>query len=223
MTAPWPINTRMAKGWLQLLLSSLLLALFALGGSSLVALLYQQTHAKISANQHDDLLQNLNAVVDPRRFNNDIVNDRVTVRAPWLLGTPLDVEIYRARRNDLPIAVVLPVIAPDGYGGQIQLLVAINADGSISGVRTLQHQETPGLGDAIEANKSDWIFAFNGHSLDNLDENEWRVQRDGGSFDQFTGATITPRAVVGAVHRSLIYFRTERPKLLFGSSPQTIP
>jgi electron transport complex protein RnfG len=121
---------------------------------------------------------------------------------------------YRARLNQQAVAVIFPVIAPNGYSGKIKLLVAINPQGSLLGVRVLSHKETAGLGDAIEKNKSDWIDSFNHRSLINTPERAWQVKRDGGDFDQFTGATITPRAVVKAVHNSLLYYQQHK-HLLF--------
>ena len=112
-----------------------------------------------------------------------------------------------------PVALAMEPVAPDGYGGAIKLLVAIAYDGSVLGVRVVNHQETPGLGDAIEIAKSKWVTEFNGRSLSNLDAKAWHVKKDGGTFDQFTGATITPRAVVKAVYHCLEYFKTNRDKL----------
>jgi electron transport complex protein RnfG len=115
--------------------------------------------------------------------------------------------VYRARKYGWPVAVVLAPVAPDGYNGTIRLLVAIKMDGTLAGVRVIQHRETPGLGDAIEAERSDWILGFDGKSLNDPVQEKWKVKRDGGDFDQFTGATITPRAVVKAVNKALLYFR----------------
>jgi electron transport complex protein RnfG len=111
------------------------------------------------------------------------------------------------------VAAVLASIAPDGYAGTIKLLVGINYDGSIAGVRVVSHKETPGLGDAIEAERSDWILGFNGHSLREPGEERWKVKKDGGIFDQFSGATITPRAIVAAVHNTLSYYQNNREAL----------
>lgn len=109
--------------------------------------------------------------------------------------------------------MVLSPVAPDGYNGAIKLLVAVRTDGSLAGVRVVSHRETPGLGDPIDTDKSDWIFAFDGRSLDNPSEARWKVKRDGGDFDQFTGATITPRAVVKAVYQTLIFFERHKDRL----------
>ena len=132
-------------------------------------------------------------------------------RDPKLLG-PLaaDDKIYLARKDGRINTVIIPAIAPDGYTTQIKILVGIHADGSIAGVRVTEHRETPGLGDKIETRKSDWIQGFNGLSLGNPAGEGWAVKKDGGQFDSFTGATITPRAVVSAVHRALLYFRDHK-------------
>ena len=120
---------------------------------------------------------------------------------------------YRARYRGAPAAVVLAPVAPDGYSGKIRLIVGIQYSGVLSGVRVVSHQETPGLGDKIDVRRSDWIKSFAGLSLRDPQQADWRVRRDGGVFDQFTGATITPRAVVAAVRRSLEYFDTHKDTL----------
>ena len=121
---------------------------------------------------------------------------------------------YLALKGGEPSALILPVTAPDGYSGAIHLLVGIFADGRLAGVRVLSHKETPGLGDKIELAKSDWVRSFEGKSLSDPGEDRWAVKKDRGDFDQFAGATITPRAVVKAVHGALRYFDTHRAQLL---------
>ncbi|MBE9559884.1 MAG: electron transport complex subunit RsxG, partial [Proteobacteria bacterium] len=123
-----------------------------------------------------------------------------------ILSTKEETLAYRARKNSQNVAVVFTSVAPNGYNGSIRLLVGINADGSLSGVRVVKHRETPGLGDVVEISRSDWILGFDNKSLSDPDTRGWKVKRDGGVFDQFTGATITPRAVVKAVHNALLYF-----------------
>jgi Na+-translocating ferredoxin:NAD+ oxidoreductase subunit G len=118
------------------------------------------------------------------------------------------------------VAVIIPVVAPDGYAGDIELLVGVNRDGSIAGVRALRHSETPGRGDKIDSDKSDWVLGFAGRSLANPLLAGWAVQQDGGVFDQFTGATITPRAVVAAVLRAL-QFANDNRAALFGPDDAT--
>jgi electron transport complex protein RnfG len=113
--------------------------------------------------------------------------------------------VYRARKQNQPVATIFQVTAPDGYSGNIRLLVGVNSDQSLAGVRVLAHKETPGLGDKIEIEKADWIKQFTGKSLINPSESQWAVKKDGGEFDQFSGATITPRAVVNQTKRVLVW------------------
>ena len=111
------------------------------------------------------------------------------------------------------MAALINAIAPDGYRGPFELLIAINRDGSLYGVQVLDHDETPGLGDAFENREADWLTDFQGRSLENPPQARWTVRKDGGDFDAFTGATITPRAIVKAVRRSLEFYRTRRDQL----------
>jgi electron transport complex protein RnfG len=150
-------------------------------------------------------MASLNEVMPHDRHDNDLLADRITVSDP-LLGRNGH-HIYRARQDGEPNGAVLEATAPDGYGGNIALIVGVDMQGKVQGVRVVPpHNETPGLGDKIETKKSDWIYGFNGLSLGNPADAGWAVKKDGGQFDSFTGATITPRAVVGAVHRALQYF-----------------
>lgn len=190
-----------------------LLAAFAAAGTLLVATTEQGTRARIADNEREFLLRTLDVLVDPARYDNDLLADTRTVVAPGALGTEEPVTVYRARADGEPVALVLTAVAPDGYSGPIRLLVAVNHDGTLAGVRVLGHRETPGLGDGIEAERSDWILAFNGRSLGDPPAEGWGVRRDGGEFDQLTGATITPRAVVAAVRRVLQYYESEQAML----------
>lgn len=196
-----------------ILVSALLLTLFAVIGVALVAFTFDHTRERIAANERDALLRNLHAIIAPDAHDNDLFSDTIEVTDPQLLGTHEAVTVYRARMQGTPVAVVLTAIAPNGYSGAIKLLVGIYHDGTVAGVRVLGHRETPGLGDAIEAERSDWILDFRQRSLSNPGHEGWKVRRDGGVFDQFTGATITPRAVVKAVHNSLIYYQRHRDTL----------
>ncbi|SCZ62800.1 electron transport complex subunit RsxG [Thiohalomonas denitrificans] len=195
----------------NMLLGAFLLGLFAIAGTSLVAFTYDATAERIAENERQALLSSLHQLVPPDRHDNDLFADFTYVSDP-LLGTSRPVPVYRARRNDEPVAAVLTPFA-DGYGGSIRLLVAINVDGTLAGVRVLRHQETPGLGDKIEAERSDWILQFQGLSLEHPQPSGWAVKKNGGVFDQFTGATITPRAIVNAVRNSLVFFRDNRERL----------
>jgi electron transport complex protein RnfG len=193
--------------------SALVLALFAIAGTGLVALTNEATHARIAENERLALLAGIHALVPPEEIDNDPFNDTIQVSAPELLGSDAPVTVYRARKGGGEVAVIFTVVAPDGYSGAIRLLVGIRADGTLAGVRVVAHKETPGLGDKIEPGKSNWSAAFRGRSLDNPRVDGWKVRKDGGVFDQFTGATVSPRAVVAAVHRALRYYRDHREAL----------
>jgi electron transport complex protein RnfG len=189
------------------LISAAFLFLFGVIGSGLVAFTHDSTAERIAENQRRALLTSLNELVPASAYDNDIYADILYVHNSELLGTSDAVPIYRARKAGWPVAAVLAPVAPDGYNGDIRLLVAIKLDGTLAGVRVLQQRETPGLGDSIEAERSDWILVFSGKSLTNPGPEQWKVKRDGGLFDQFTGATITPRAVVKAVKNALLYYK----------------
>jgi electron transport complex protein RnfG len=190
----------------QILLSGLFLALFAVVGTSFVAVTEHNTRDAIAENERRVLLRNLHALLPAEKLDNDIVSDTLLVGASTLIGTEDESLVYRARLKGEPVAIVFNSVAPNGYSGKIHLLIGIYLDGSIAGVRAIKHAETPGLGDAIEIQKSPWVLDFEGKSLDNPAQTRWRVKRDGGEFDQFTGATITPRAVVEAIRSTLLYY-----------------
>jgi len=191
----------------------LLLAAFAIGATSLVVVTEVQTHDKIIDNERQTLLNAINAVIAQDSYNNEIITDTLLLAEQSELGTKEPTTVYRARNDNTPVAVALTAIAPNGYNGKIKLLVGIAYDGSLTGVRVINHKETPGLGDKIDAKKADWIFSFNGLSLTQPQQSMWKVKKDGGQFDQFTGATITPRAVVSAVKKALLYFDNHKDEL----------
>lgn len=207
-----------------MLITAALLGGFAIVGTTIVAMTQHNTRDVIAENQRQQLLRTLNEVLPQGSYDNDPAQDVITVRSRELLGTSKDVAVYRARRDGDPTAVVLTPIAPDGYNGDIGLLVAIETQSdTLTGVRVLFHKETPGLGDWIELEKSDWILSFNGYSLDNPDELGWRVEKDGGIFDQVTGATITPRALVKAVYNTLQYYDRHKAELFAPAEPAESP
>lgn len=197
----------------NMITAAVILGVFALLGAGLVGTTYEGTKEQIAANEREFLLRTLNEMVPARAYDNEIYTDTIQVRSKQLLGSEEAQTIYRARKNGKPVAAIITTTAPDGYNGKIKLLVAVDLAGQIGGVRVLSHQETPGLGDAIEAEKSDWINDFYGHSLHAPDPQGWHVKKDGGIFDQFTGATITPRAVVKAVYKALIFYFLNREAL----------
>ena len=194
-------------------ISAIILGLFAVIGTTLVSFTYDSTREQIKANQRMALLRSLHHIIKPDEHDNDIFTDVIMVTNPTLLGSAKPVPVYRARKQGKPVAAVIASVAPDGYNGSIYLLVGIYHDGSLAGVRVVRHIETPGLGDLVDEQKSDWILRFRGKSLQDPQPDRWKVKRDGGEFDQFTGATITPRAVVKAVYNSLLYFRQNREQL----------
>ena len=171
------------------------------------------TRARIERNEQAWIQQHLDALVPPQSHDNDLLTDVIDVVSPQLLGTARPVRIYRARRGGAPVAAVIRSVAPDGYRGPIELLVAIANDGSLLGVRVLRHNETPGLGDAFERRVPHWLDAFKGRSLSNPPQQRWTVRKDDGDFDAFTGATITPRAIVKAVRRTLEYYQANRDRI----------
>ncbi|MGD8932094.1 MAG: electron transport complex subunit RsxG [Chromatiales bacterium] len=193
-------------------LAALILSGFAIVGTTLVAFTHEVTKARIAENEKAAMLANLNALVPPTSVNNDMLSDIMTVSDPELLGAQ-QTQVYRGRKDSQPVAVVLDPVVPDGYSGPIRLLVAVRYDGTLGGVRVLSHKETPGLGDKIELSRSDWILGFDDKSLGNPPMDEWKVKRDGGVFDQFTGATITPRSIVKAVKNTLIYVQEHHDAL----------
>ncbi|HLU61873.1 MAG TPA: electron transport complex subunit RsxG [Gammaproteobacteria bacterium] len=195
------------------LLGATLLAVAAAVGVAIVAYTFEHTAPQIRENEREVLLATLNEVLPANEYDNALVDDAITVTDPEMLGTTQPVTVYRAFRGGEPVAALFTSVAPDGYSGEIRLLVGVRADGRLSGVRVLAHKETPGLGDPIEIRRSDWITSFDGRALGDPPLERWKVRRDGGVFDQFTGATITPRAVVKAVRNTLIYFERHREEL----------
>jgi len=204
----------------HMLRTSILLALFAVIGTGLVAYTYDSTKAKIAYNEKQFLLKKLHVIITPDEHDNELFQDVIAVTSENLLGTKKSVSAYRARKNGAPVGVIIAPIVPDGYNGEIKLLVGIYYDGSLAGVRVISHRETPGLGDRIEEKRSDWILTFRSRSLENPGTKDWRVKRDGGAFDQFTGATITPRAIVKAVKNCLLYYADNKQQLF---SPLIVP
>ncbi len=200
---------------------SVRLGLFALGTAVLLTLINMSTSDRIAEQRRIAERAALEEVLPPTRHDNDLLADNFTLEPAStgyaqleLLGLSAPRQAYIARQNGQVSGVILPAETAEGYSGTIMQLVGIDRDGNLTGVRVLQHNETPGLGDKIEPRKHPWIFTFDGRSLRNTDTVLWQVKKDGGDFDQFVGATITPRAVVGAVHKALQFFEANREQLL---------
>ncbi len=183
--------------------SGLLMFAFTLICVFIVSLVEQTTEDKIEFNEQQLLISRLHEITSD--YDNSILADKY-FRDVELHGIKQTVTIFPAKKNGQVVAHLVEHTYPNGYNGDIRLLTGVDRKGQLIGVRVINHRETPGLGDKIEARKSDWIKGFNGLSLDNPIKSKWKVKRDGGYFDQFTGATITPRAVVSAAYQVLEYF-----------------
>lgn len=201
----------------------LLLAGFAALTALLVAGTYLGTRDRIRDAERAAEEKALLQIVPRVLHDNSMLDDRMPLPAgDPLLHLPDDRSLYIARRDGVAQAALVPAVAPDGYSGNIELLVGVNRDGTVAGVRVLRHRETPGLGDAVDHRKSDWIESFRGRSLRDPQPARWTVRKDGGDFDQFTGATITPRAVVRATARVLEYVEAHH-QTIFGAEAGNDP
>jgi electron transport complex protein RnfG len=195
--------------------NSLLLALFAVCTTLLIAGTFLSTKDNIAEQKRRAEEKALLEIVPRERHDNTMLDDTLAIGpAAEGLGLTGDKRIYLARREGEVITAIIPAIAPDGYTGDIELIVGVNRDGSVAGVRVLAHRETPGLGDKVDVKKSPWVLDFNGRSLSDPTIDGWAVKKDRGVFDQFTGATITPRAVVGVTRRVLQFAESNRETLL---------
>lgn len=190
---------------------AMLLGGMATLASALLVLGDQQTEADIALRQAEDLKASLSQVLPDDIHDNDLLSDVITLPPVGEEKVPL--KVYRAHKGDAISAVAFETSAV-GYAGPVTSIMGVDAKGNVLGVRVLSHAETPGLGDKIEISRTKWILGFDGHSLSNTTEKQWHVKKDGGEFDQFTGATITPRAVVKSVHLGLQRFEENRDILL---------
>jgi electron transport complex protein RnfG len=198
-----------------------ILFVFALVATAVLAFTYDRTEPTITRSQQANTLALLNQVLPATLYDNDLLSSQTSIPADDLLGTRQPSSLWIAQRAGTVTAVVLEAIAPDGYSGNIHLLVGIDLDGRITGVRVTTHRETPGLGDYIHRTKSPWIDQFAGKTLIEPEPKHWKVVKDGGRFDARAGATISPRAVVKAVKGALEYFARHRTE--FVAPPAAIP
>jgi electron transport complex protein RnfG len=191
-----------------------ILAGFALIASVLLGVTNCSTEGTIQRRLDEDLKKSLEEVVPAALYDNDMLQDTLNIpSAEYNIGAN-ETTVYIAKKAGNVTAVCFKFIAPDGYSGAINMIMGIDRDGNILGVRVLSHKETPGLGDKIEVAKSNWILNFVGRSLDNLAPAKWSVKKDGGEFDQFAGATITPRKSVQAIYRGMQLFKAHQAQLI---------
>lgn len=206
------------------------LGLFAIVTAGSIGVAQVATKDSIERNINIAQAKALHEIVPRSEYDNDLLNDTISLAHDGvhrelnvrLLG-PIDEDAvaYVARKNGKAHTIILPVTAPDGYTSNIDMIVGVKLDGRLAGVRIINHKETPGLGDKIEAKKHPWILQFAGLSLSSPEEKSWAVKKDGGAFDQFTGATITPRAVVRSVRLALQFFKQHRHELAFDNKDLT--
>jgi electron transport complex protein RnfG len=201
--------------------TSLILFIFAVIGTAMMAYTFRHTEPIIEKSAQAEKLALINQVLPKTLYDNDLLAAHRELPADDLLGTRKPSGIWLATKAGQPAGVVLEAIAPEGYSGDISLLIGISADGVVTGVRVIQHKETPGLGDYIDLAKSPWVLQFNGKSHSEENDGRWKVKKDGGEFDSRAGATITPRAIVKAVREALKYFQLHREELL--QAPKTSP
>lgn len=207
-----PTATRMAVR------TAIILFLFVVVFTGLLSTAYLNSKPAIDAAAIEEKMKLIDEVLPRNLYDNQLLKDTQQLAATPELGQDDTSTVYRARQNGATTALVLEAVAPDGYSGKIRLLMAVAADGALIGVRVTQHRETPGLGDYIEPKKDKnktrpWITQFNGVSLASLGERDWRVKKDGGHFDSVAGATVTPRAIVKAVHKAMRYVAEHRNEL----------
>jgi electron transport complex protein RnfG len=196
--------------------NSIVLALFALVTSLILATTNELTYERIEQSEREAAQRALLEIIPLERHDNDMLMDVQPVPEQFwaTLGLKKGGNIHIARDQGQPVAAIIPAVTPDGYSGAISMIIGVNFNGSVAGVRVVDHRETPGLGDKVDLKKSDWILSFNGKSLVNPQASGWTVKKEGGDYDQFTGATISPRAVIKQILKTLQYFEDDRERLL---------
>lgn len=206
------------------LFNALLLGAFAVGTALILGLTYTGTKDLIAESQRIAEEKALIEVIGARPFDNSLLDDIIALNADQSERLNLSSgNIIRVVRFQSVIqGFIFPAIAPDGYSGAIGMLIGIDTEGTLLGVRVVDHRETPGLGDKIDLKKSDWILGFQGKSLQSPTADNWAVTKDGGDFDAFTGATITPRAVVKIVKTALQLSQSDM-SLLIEMAQQEMP
>jgi electron transport complex protein RnfG len=203
----------MANASARWLLTAVALGVFAVAGFYLVRGVYDWSDDLIAANQRARVVARLNSVLEPGLSGHDLTTTLLAVTDPELLGSDGPVDVFVLTDRGAPMATVFAAVAPHGYNASIELLIGISPNSTVTGVRAVRHRETQGLGDAIEIAKSDWMLQFDGKALIAPPPELWAIDQDEGEFDSISGATVTSRAVVGAVKNTLLYFEQHRNEL----------
>ena len=191
---------------------------FTLVFTALMAGTYKATEPMVAASALAEKLRLIGEVLPPGQYDNDLMADAITLPPIQALALDDETRLWRARRNGVPVALVFEAAARDGYSGRIGLILAVNANGRLQALRVTAHKETPGLGDYIDPKKDrnkalPWISQFSNLGFDTVPSAKWRVKKDGGRFDQMSGATISARAVTNASGRALTWAIEHRDKL----------
>jgi electron transport complex protein RnfG len=195
-----------------------ILLVFTLAFTALMAEVYQLTKPVLEATALDAKRRTIAEVLPNDIFDNDLLADAITLPANPALGLAEPTQLYRARKDGQPAALVFETAATDGYSGEIRLILAVKADGRFAAVRVTMHKETPGLGDYIELKKDKnkarpWITQFQGMSLAEVTDKEWKVKKDGGRIEYYAGATVTPRAVAKAIFKAVKWAEANQNQL----------
>lgn len=194
-----------------------IMVVFSLVGTALLAFTHESTKGPIAASEIAKKMKEFDEVLPSSEHNNSLTNDTVKIPQGGELGNREDTLAYIAKLDGKPQAVILETTAHDGYSGDIKLLLAVRVNGTVAGVRVITHKETPGLGDYIDIAHGNWIKSFDGLSITTRPDMQWKVKKDGGQFDYMAGATITPRAVVKAVHQA-VTFVGQHQSMLFADA-----
>ena len=201
--------------------SGVTLAVIAAICTALVALTYRLTAERIVANEQAWLERSLQPALSGLFYDSGVTESKIIIPPPHELPGSETAIIYRVYAEDAPVAALFIVSARDGYAGPIRILAGIDTMGVVTGVHVLEHRETPGLGDRVESTKSDWVKQFNGRSLLDPEPTGWAIKGDGGQFDQLTGASVTPRAIIKAIKETLLYFEAHSEEIFAAAIPET--
>ncbi|MDH3576827.1 MAG: electron transport complex subunit RsxG [Gammaproteobacteria bacterium] len=201
--------------------SGITLAVIAAICTALVALTYSLTAERIVANEQAWLERSLQPALSGLFYDSGVTESKIVIPPPHDLPGSEAAIIYRVYAEGAPVAALFVVSARDGYAGPIRILVGIDTMGVVTGVHVLEHRETPGLGDRVDSTKSDWVKQFNGHSLLDPEPTGWAIKGDGGQYDQLTGASVTPRAIIKAIKETLLYFEAHSEEIFAEVIPDT--